>query len=143
MRTVEHYWKHPPSADRGRPWGPQEKTRVIQLLLSTDASKVAWGAHVHGKWASSSNNGVIQNHLDEETNILEFPEGFPNELRNMRGNFSKSEQEDHIHILEYEAVFRALLALGHTISDTCIRLWCDNTTVVAGLKKEFSAKPAI
>lgn len=72
-----------------------------------------------------------------------IPRSFPPELRNLRGQFTPTESGEHIHILEYEAVFRALANLGDHMRDTCIRLWCDNSTVVAGLQKEYSSKPAI
>lgn len=49
-RLLTHYWTGPPIADQGRAWGPQEKVRILQLSISTDASGVAWGAHVHSKW---------------------------------------------------------------------------------------------
>ena len=61
----------------------------------------------------------------------------------MRGAFNATSREDHIHLLEYEAVYQALLGLGNELQDCCIRLWCDNMVVVAGLTKEFSQKPAI
>ena len=61
----------------------------------------------------------------------------------MRGQFDQDTQEEPIHILEYEAVFKALFELGDHIRDTCVRLWVDNSVVVAGLRKQYSSKPAI
>ena len=29
QRALQYYWKHPPAEQIGRPWGPQEKTRVM------------------------------------------------------------------------------------------------------------------
>ena len=29
LRALKHYWMAPPMEDRGRPWGPQEKIRVV------------------------------------------------------------------------------------------------------------------
>lgn len=49
----------PPVTDQGRAWGPQEKVRILQLSISTDASGVAWGAHVHSKWDSTQTRGNI------------------------------------------------------------------------------------
>lgn len=63
--------------------------------------------------------------------------------RNMRGQFHTDTAEQPIHILEYEAVYRALRSLSPHLQDTCIRIWCDNQVVVHGLQKGFSAKPAI
>ena len=53
----------------------------------------------------------------------------------MRGNFTEYEQTSPIHILEYEAVFKALENLAPLLRDTCVRLWCENTVVVQGLRK--------
>ena len=61
----------------------------------------------------------------------------------MRGQFHTDETAQPIHILEYEAVYRALRALQPYLRDTCIRIWCDNQVVVHGLQKGFSSKPAI
>ena len=109
---LHHYWASPPVEDEGRSWSPHERTRVLQLLLSTDASKLAWGAHVHGKWASTQ----VEDHI-HLTDTLDapppgLPQTFPQELRSLRGLLSRTQSQEHIHILEYEAVFRALLSLG-------------------------------
>ena len=58
-RILRHFWMTPPPSDEGRPWGPNEKIRVLQLALSTDASGVAWGAHAHGKWSSKDLSGTL------------------------------------------------------------------------------------
>jgi hypothetical protein len=50
IRIIKHFWRNPPKANIGRAWGPQHKVRLLQVVLSTDASRVAWGAHIHGKW---------------------------------------------------------------------------------------------
>lgn len=134
LRLLTHYWTAPPPSDQGRAWGPQEKVRVLQISISTDASGVAWGAHVHSKWDATQTHGNIP---------LPAANSVPNADRNMRGQFHTDETSQPIHILEYEAVYRALKALTPHIRDSCVRIWCDNQVVVHGLKKGFSAKPAI
>ncbi len=48
-----------------------------------------------------------------------------------------------IHILEFKAVIKALRALSNQIRGCCVRLWCDNTTVVNCYKKGYSPKADI
>ena len=115
----------------------------MQIVISTDASKVAWGAHIHGKWTSDTSNGVLSLEEGDPSKLFLALAAFPAELQNLRGAFDSGDREEHIHILEYEAVFRTLHALGASLQDCCIRLWCDNTTVVTGLTKEYSAKAPI
>lgn len=111
-------------------------------MLSTDASGVAWGAHIHGKWKSTRTEGqLLLDKVDDVTLTDEQP--VPTSLTNQRGGFAVEEQAQPIHILEYKAVFNALQALGPNLQDCCIRLWCDNTVVVQGLKNEFSKSPRI
>lgn len=138
IRTLRHYWANPPITDQGRAWGPAEKVRVLQLVISTDASKVAWGAHIHGKWKSTAIQGLLNLEETSMQGESNEPIHFPTQLKNMRGAFDATDRTEHIHILEYEAVYHALQGLGDEIQDCCIRLWCDNMVVVAGLTKEFS-----
>ena len=65
------------------------------------------------------------------------------DVRNMRGQFSQTEQQEWIHILEFKAVFNALTALGDHLNGVCVRLWCDNRTVVSCYNKGFSPKADI
>ena len=65
------------------------------------------------------------------------------ENKNLRGAFSQSEQQDWIHILEFKALYNALESLGDTLQDMCVRLWCDNMTVVTCYNKGFSPKANI
>lgn len=102
LRLLEHYWQAPPESDQGRPWGPSEKVRVLQLSLSTDASGVAWGAHVHQAWSTTATCG----HVDAPAGASYTA---PN--KNMRGQFTDAEQDLPIHLLEYKAVIRALEGL--------------------------------
>ncbi len=60
---------------------------MLQLVLSTDASGVAWGAHIHGKWQSSRQEGKLL--LDDVDKVhLTEPVHLPAERKNMRGEFS-------------------------------------------------------
>ena len=61
----------------------------------------------------------------------------------MRGQFLATDQQEWIHILEFKAVHNALVDLGDSIENVCIRLWCDNMTVVSCLKKGYSPKADI
>ena len=104
-RALEHYWINPPLEDQGRAWGPAEKVRVLQLVLSTDASKVAWGAHIHGKWESTAISGLLNLDTPVIPTASTTPLPFPNLAKNMRGAFNEQTREAHIHLLEYEAVY--------------------------------------
>lgn len=63
--------------------------------------------------------------------------------QSLRGSFSAEERQEHIHILEFRAIRNTLQALKADIADTCVRLWCDNTTVVSCLNKGYSPKENI
>ena len=110
LRLVEHFWKQPPETDIGRAWGPQEKVRVLQLVLSTDASGVAWGAHVHGKWEDTQCRGNIYSSGINDIDTSK-PAPLTDTLKNMRGQFSTQDQTEWIHILEYKAVLAAITQL--------------------------------
>lgn len=83
----------------------------MQLVLSTDASGVAWGAHVHGKWEETHTSGKVYNDNKLDTSTLRA-HAVDESVRNMRSIFTETEREDWIHILEFKAVHRALTALG-------------------------------
>ena len=86
--------------------------RVLQLVISTDASKVAWGAHIHGKWKSTAIHGLLNLEDGSMQNDSNAPVQFPDKLKNMRGALNDTDRTEHIHILEYKAVYQALLGLG-------------------------------
>ena len=137
IRLLRHYWSHPPESDIGRPWGPQYKIRLLQIVLSTDASGVAWSAHVHGKWETGRHQGLLQapeiNNLSNRREIQLDPT-----RSTTQGQFSIEEQQEWIHILEYKAGLNAITNFKYILQDTCITLWCDCTTLVTGLSKNYS-----
>ena len=47
MKELEYFWKKVPMNQIGRSWYPPETSTVISCVLITDASKYAWGSHVH------------------------------------------------------------------------------------------------
>lgn len=80
ITALKQFWRRPPADEVGRKWGPPERTLVSQLLMSTDASKFAWGGMVHaGRWAE---------------NARQTP------LAAARGMWPAEAQENHIHLLE-------------------------------------------
>ena len=47
VNEVKHFWAKPCISQQGRSWFPPEKGAVLFASLVTDASKVAWGGHLH------------------------------------------------------------------------------------------------
>ncbi len=93
------------------------------MTISTDASKLAWGGHLHNQ-----ENRQHGGHMDFESTRAKWPL----EL-----------QSEHIHILEMHAVLNTLTAFTMDLSNKAVRLLYDNQTVVAAIRNNFSKSAAM
>ena len=48
ITTLKNFWNNLGQQEIGRRWGPLPRTSICEFTISTDASKTAWGATLHG-----------------------------------------------------------------------------------------------
>ena len=86
----------------------------VTVIMTTDASKVGWGATYKNLRTSKK-------------------------LKS-QGPWTKVEKEEHINVLELKAAKNGLSALAEKVQNTTIKLMMDNTTAIAVMKKKGSSK---
>ena len=98
--------------------------------MFTDASKYAWGAHVHGAHLSTNPLGDTRHSRDLATYLA-------------RGTFNAEEQGTGSTMRELLAVVAAVRSVKQQIKNTCVRLHTDNIGVVHILEKGFASTEAL
>lgn len=109
----------------------------MQVTLATDASKVAWGAHVHQVDAPTHSGELQLKSSADQVSQAAAPGALS---RNARGSWTEHQRQEAIHILEMEAIINALDIFKDKLMNSCVRLWCDNQVCVNNIKRNYSDK---